>query len=79
MLTGDKMSTRAINVRVRTRGEAVGIANLSPYDLCHYWATQAIQRGTDPFALKQAGGWNSMSIVSRYVDENEIANDGVIR
>ena len=78
VLTEDAMSTRAINARVGVLGEAVGVVSLSPHDCRHYWATRAIQRGTDPFALKQAGGWNSMSTVARYVDENEIANEGVI-
>lgn len=78
LLTNDRMSTRAVNNRVRTLGKATGIENLSPHDCRHYWATRAIQKGTDPFALKQAGGWNSMSTVARYVDENKIANDGVI-
>jgi len=77
-LTDDRMSTRAINKRVGALGEAVGIEKLSPHDLRHYWATRAIEKGTDPFALQQAGGWNSLTTVRRYVDENTIANDGVV-
>ncbi|MCB0108720.1 MAG: tyrosine-type recombinase/integrase [Caldilineaceae bacterium] len=76
-LTDERMSIRAINNRVRVLGGAVGIDGLSPHDCRHYWATRAIQKGTDPFALMQAGGWNSLSTVRRYVDENEVANDGV--
>ena len=78
VLTDDRMSVRAINNRVRALGEAVGIEGLSPHDLRHYWATRAITKGTDPFALMQAGGWNSLTTVRRYVDELEIANDGVM-
>ncbi len=29
-------------------------------------------------ALQQAGGWNDPAMVMRYVDEAEIANEGVI-
>lgn len=77
-LTPGAMSVRAINARVGVLGAAIGIDGLSPHDCRHYWATRAIQKGTDPFALLQAGGWNSMATVKRYVDENEIANDGVV-
>lgn len=77
-LTTKGMSNRAINSRVGALGQAAGIDGLSPHDCRHYWATRAIAKGTDPFALQQAGGWNSLSTVRRYVDENEIANDGVI-
>lgn len=77
-LTPGAMSVRAINARVGVLGATIGIDGLSPHDCRHYWATRAIQKGTDPFALLQAGGWNSMSTVKRYVDENEIANDGVV-
>lgn len=77
-LTDEAMSTRAINARVGVLGAAVGLSSLSPHDCRHYWATRAIQRGTDPFALMQAGGWSNMQTVRKYVDENEVANDGVI-
>lgn len=78
LLTDDMMSVRGINKRVGVLGEAVGLDGLSPHDCRHYWATRAIQKGTDPFALLQAGGWNSMTTVKRYVDENKVANDGVV-
>lgn len=72
-----RMSTRAIYNRVQTLGAQLGIDNLSPHDCRHSWATRATAKGTDPFALMQAGGWTSMQTVSKYVDENKIANDGV--
>jgi integrase len=56
----------------------VGIDNLSAHDCRHYWATRATQLGTHPRALQQAGGWNSPAMVMRYVDESEIANEGVV-
>ena len=35
------------------------------------WATRAIRKGSDPFAVLQAGGWTSM-------DETAIANAGIV-
>jgi integrase len=72
------MSDRAITGRVRELGQALGIDTLSAHDCRHYWATRATQLGTHPRALQQAGGWNSPAMVMRYVDESEIANEGVI-
>ena len=72
------MSERAITGRVRELGQSIGIATLSAHDCRHYWATRATQLGTHPRALQQAGGWNSPAMVMRYVDESEIANEGVI-
>jgi integrase len=71
------MSERAITARVRTLGEEIGLFGLSAHDCRHYWATIAARSGTDPFALRDAGGWNSLAMPSRYVEEQEIANAGV--
>jgi integrase len=77
-LTNAGMGERAITARVRELGQSVGIDNLSAHDCRHYWATRATQLGTHPRALQQAGGWNSPAMVMRYVDESEIANEGVM-
>jgi integrase len=66
-----------VNLRVAQLGERVGVKGLGPHDCRHYWATKAIRKGTDPFALMQAGGWTSMQTVRKYVEENVIANAGV--
>lgn len=71
------MTELGVNLRVKELGERVAIAGLGPHDCRHYWATKAVRRGTDPFALMQAGGWTSMQTVKKYVDENVIANVGV--
>lgn len=77
-LTHTGMSERAITGRVRELGQSIGIEKLSAHDCRHYWATRATQLGTHPRALQQAGGWNSPVMVMRYVDESEIANEGVM-
>ena len=76
-LTSAGMSERAITKRVRALGEELGIDRLSAHDCRHYWATHAARSGTDPFALQEAGGWNSLVMPRRYVEEAKVANEGV--
>lgn len=71
------MTSRAITLRVRTLGEQKGIFGLSAHDCRHYWATSAARHGTDPFALQEAGGWSSLTMPRRYVEDRKIANEGV--
>jgi integrase len=71
------MSARAINELIRRAGEAVGVADLSPHDLRHYWATNAAKSGTDLLSLQEAGGWASLAMPRRYVEAAAVANDGV--
>lgn len=77
-LTAAGMSPRAITKRIKDLGEAAGIEGLSPHDLRHYWATQAARSGTPLDRLRQAGGWNSLAMPLRYIEDAEIANEGVI-
>lgn len=71
------MSVRAVNGRVTLLGEAVGVSGLSPHDLRHYWATNAAKSGSDLLALQEAGGWSSLAMPRRYVEEGEVANEGI--
>ncbi len=71
------MTERAVTGRVRLLGERLGISGLSAHDCRHYWATSAARNGTDAFALQEAGGWSSLAMPRRYIDDNEIANEGV--
>jgi integrase len=71
------MSDRAITGRVCFLGKKLGLDGLSAHDCRHFWATSAARHGTDPFALQEAGGWSSLAMPRRYIDDNEIANDGV--
>ncbi len=68
-------SAWSIRDYIRTLGRRhLGIANLSPHDLRHTWATRAERGGTPPLALKVAGGWSSLAMVERYVHTGAIAN-----
>lgn len=71
------MTERAVTARVRLLGERLGLIGLSAHDCRHYWATSAARNGTDPFTLQEAGGWSSLAMPRRYVDDNDIANEGV--
>lgn len=71
------LTERGITGRVRALGEKIGVFGLSAHDCRHYWATRAAQMGTDAFALRDAGGWTSLAMPSRYVESAEIANDRV--
>jgi integrase len=71
------ISERGITHRVMVLGKQVGLSGLSAHDCRHYWATIAAKNGTDPFSLQEAGGWSSLAMPRRYIDDNAIANEGV--
>lgn len=77
-LTDDAgISERNLTERVRTLGKRIGIENLSAHDCRHSWATRAVAGKTDAFALRDAGGWTSLAMPSRYVEAAAIANERV--
>lgn len=71
------LTTRGISLRVAELGRQIGITNLSAHDLRHTWATQAARAGIDPFRLQQAGGWSSLAMPRRYVEDSAVANEGM--
>jgi len=54
----------------------VGLANLSPHDCRHYWATQWAGK-VDVLRLQEAGGWNSLAMPRRYVERARNVNEGM--
>ena len=76
ILTTQGMTERKISKRVRFLGSKLGIDGLSAHDCRHYWATAAARRGVDAFRLQEAGGWSSLVMPRRYVEDARIANDG---
>ena len=71
------LGVRSIQARVQLLGAGVGLTQLSPHDLRHYWASAAIAGGTDLLALQEAGGWASLAMPRRYVERAKIANERV--
>jgi len=76
-LTDAGMSASNLSKRVQALGERIGVECLSAHDLRHYWATTAARKGADAFALRDAGGWSSLAMPSRYVEAQAIANKGI--
>jgi integrase len=72
------LSIRAIFSRVRLLGMQIGLADLSPHDCRHTWATLASRAHTPLERLMDAGGWASYAMPLRYIQSNEIANEGVM-
>ena len=76
-LTDEIMSVRAIGSRIKMLGrDILSIWELSPHDLRHTWATQAAKK-SNPFVLRDAGGWSNMQTPSRYVERAEVVNEGI--
>lgn len=71
------LSIRAIFNRVRFLGRQIGLPDLSPHDCRHTWATLASRAHTPLERLMDAGGWASYAMPLRYIESNEIANEGV--
>jgi integrase len=70
------MTEWSISQRVRTLGERIGLEGLSAHDCRHYWATFWADK-VDVLRLQEAGGWSSLAMPRRYVEESEIANEGM--
>lgn len=77
-LNKEGMTQVAVLNRLRILGERVELENLSAHDCRHYWASRAAKNKTSPFALRDAGGWNTLAMPSRYVAESDISNEDVI-
>jgi integrase len=76
---GDRRITRyGIYDRVRLLGQQVGIPNLSPHDLRHYWTIDALANGTPIDRVQAGGGWTTPFMVLRYAKKLGIANEGVM-
>jgi len=75
-LTGAGMSEVSITTRVKTLGDTIGLEGLSAHDCRHYWATYWADK-VDVIRLQEAGGWNSLAMPRRYIEDAKIANEGM--
>ena len=62
--------------RVRVLGARIGVEGLSAHDCRHYWATYWADK-VDVLRLQEAGGWSSLAMPRRYIEESEVANEGM--
>lgn len=60
------LSTRAINKRVGVLGGELGIEHLSPHDLRHHWAFDALLNQTPLNIVQADGGWETEVMPLRY-------------
>lgn len=63
------LSTRAINKRVGVLGGEIGIAHLSPHDLRHHWAFDALLNQTPLNVVQTDGGWETEYMPLRYAHQ----------
>jgi len=73
-----RITRQGIFDRVRVLGRQVGIENLSPHDLRHYWTYDALENGTPLDRVQSGGNWTTATMVLRYAKRHGIANEGVI-
>ncbi len=63
------LSTRAINKRVAVLGGELGIGHLSPHDLRHHWAFDALLNHTPLNIVQVDGGWETEYMPLRYAHQ----------
>ncbi len=63
------LSTRAINKRVGVLGGEIGIDRLSPHDLRHHWAFDALLNQTPLHVVQADGGWETEYMPLRYAHQ----------
>lgn len=74
---GKRITRQGLYDRVNLLGKEVGIENLSPHDLRHYWTFDALDNGTSIDRVQSAGNWTTPSMVLKYAKRHGIANEGV--
>ena len=70
------LSTRAINKRVGVLGGELGIERLSPHDLRHHWAFDALLNHTPLNIVQADGGWETESMPLRYARQAGVTGGG---
>ncbi len=70
------LTTRAINKRVGVLGGEIGIEHLSPHDLRHHWAFDALLNNTPLNIVQAAGGWETETMPLRYARQAGATSGG---
>jgi integrase len=74
---GKRITRYGIFDRVRQLGRLVGIDNLSPHDLRHFWTIDAFRNGNGIDLIQRYGGWNSPAMPLRYAKIFGVMNKGL--
>jgi integrase len=72
------LSTRAINKRVAVLGGEIGIEHLSPHDLRHHWAFDALLNHTPLNVVQADGGWETEYMPLRYAHQVGVTGGATI-
>jgi len=69
-LYGQRQTSMQIGERFRTLSARAKVSPpVNAHSLRHLWTANHRRAGTDPFTLRQLGGWSDMGIVMAYVGE----------
>lgn len=71
------ISSRTVSRIVNEHGVRHGVSGLSAHDCRHSWATRARDAETPLMDIMSGGGWKTPTMVKRYTDERDIANEAV--
>ena len=74
---GKRITRYGIFDRVRLLGKQVGIENLSPHDLRHFWTFDAFRNGNGIDLIQHYGGWNTPAMPLRYAKIFGVTNKGL--
>lgn len=74
---GKRITRFGIFDRVRVLGALVGIANLSPHDLRHYWTKDVFKKGNGLDLIQRFGGWKSSAMPLYYAQEYGVTTRGL--
>ena len=74
---GKRITRFGIFDRVRVLGALVGIANLSPHDLRHYWTKDVFKKGNCLDLIQRFGGWKSSAMPLYYAQEYGVTTRGL--
>ncbi len=72
------LSTRAINKRIGVLGGEIGVEHLSPHDLRHHWAFDALLTHTPLNVVQVDGGWETEYMPLRYAHQVGATGGGAI-
>lgn len=76
---GTRLGIRSVQKIFSRKGKELGLGKpFSPHDLRHTWATNVAKQQIALPNLIQAGGWTGPGTALRYIQDQEIANEGIL-
>ena len=72
-----RITRQGIAKRVKQLGQEVGIPDLSPHDLRHWWTRDALRQGNSLDMIQKYGGWNSAAMPLHYSKQFGVPHRGL--